>query len=231
MAISPVWFYVPNLIGYSRVIFAFLAFYFILENYFLFFFFYALSAVLDMADGHAARKFNQCTKFGAVLDMVTDRATTTCLIVVLAKLYPDYLFHFISLIALDIVSHFAHVYSSLQSGKTSHKTTDPNQNFFVRLYYSNKYVLGFLCFGNEGFFLNLYLSHFWKGPLVALPSPLLDWLSALGLGNGTGLHLIPLLLVFFYFPTMAIKQFMNVVQLKQACEDLVEMDSPRKKNE
>lgn len=36
-------------------------------------FMYWLSAFLDAFDGMAARAFNQSTKFGAVLDMVSDR--------------------------------------------------------------------------------------------------------------------------------------------------------------
>ena len=38
--------------------------------------FYILSGFLDAFDGWAARKFNQGTMFGAVLDMVTDRSAS-----------------------------------------------------------------------------------------------------------------------------------------------------------
>jgi CDP-diacylglycerol--inositol 3-phosphatidyltransferase len=34
---------------------------------------YSISALLDAADGHAARALGQTSKFGAVLDMVVDR--------------------------------------------------------------------------------------------------------------------------------------------------------------
>lgn len=34
---------------------------------------YFLSSILDVADGQAARALKQTSKFGAVLDMVTDR--------------------------------------------------------------------------------------------------------------------------------------------------------------
>jgi CDP-diacylglycerol--inositol 3-phosphatidyltransferase len=34
---------------------------------------YGISCLLDAADGHAARMLGQSSKFGAVLDMVTDR--------------------------------------------------------------------------------------------------------------------------------------------------------------
>ena len=41
---------------------------------------YFLSGFLDHFDGHAARKYNQCSQFGATLDMVTDRVATTLLV-------------------------------------------------------------------------------------------------------------------------------------------------------
>ncbi|PRP81649.1 hypothetical protein PROFUN_01156 [Planoprotostelium fungivorum] len=222
--VNPIWLYVPNLIGYTRIIFAILAFYFIKTDYILFFVFYALSAILDMADGHAARMLNQCSKLGAVLDMVTDRATTTCLIVVLSNLYPQGLYWFLFLIALDMVSHFAHIFSSLMGGGTSHKATRPNQNPLVKLYYTNRYVLAFLCFGNEGFFLNLYLYYFYQGPYLNL-GPLTPLFAPI-FGDATGqVSAICALVWFFYFPIMLTKQFMNWVQLQAAFEDLVEMET------
>lgn len=38
---------------------------------------YCVSCLLDAADGHAARLLGQTSKFGAVLDMVTDRCVTS----------------------------------------------------------------------------------------------------------------------------------------------------------
>jgi len=214
---TSVYFFIPNIIGYSRMVFAMLAFYHIHTNYFLFFIFYALSAVLDIADGYAARALDQCSKFGAILDMVTDRASTTCLIVVLAQFYPQFSLFFLFLIALDIISHFAHVYSSLSRGATSHKTVTPNQSWLIRLYYTNRLVLGGLCWGNEGFFIMLYLLHFYAGPTIPGLEPVARLLGVKAVG-------VVLLQLLIYTPLMAIKQFMNLVQLKQACIDIVELD-------
>jgi len=71
------------------VLLAITAFYVSFTDYKIFFVCYALSEILDAVDGHAARAFGQCTpylssihkstfqfsasRFGAVLDMVTDR--------------------------------------------------------------------------------------------------------------------------------------------------------------
>ena len=68
-----VYFFIPNLIGYARIVLACMAFYVSFEQPWYFFLFYALSEALDAVDGHAARYFNQSTTYGAVLDMVTDR--------------------------------------------------------------------------------------------------------------------------------------------------------------
>ena len=48
---------------------------------------YIVSFALDLFDGMAARRFNQTSRFGAVLDMVTDRCSTAVMLAVLAHLY------------------------------------------------------------------------------------------------------------------------------------------------
>merc|ERR1712130_895568 len=77
---SEILFWYPNLIGYARVVLAIMAFC-LYENPYIFFWCYLISFTLDAADGHVARLFNQCSRFGAVLDMVTDRFATACLLV------------------------------------------------------------------------------------------------------------------------------------------------------
>jgi CDP-diacylglycerol--inositol 3-phosphatidyltransferase len=59
--------------GYFRVISAIAAMYFSLSDWKLTALLYSVSQGLDAVDGVVARKFNQCTKFGQVLDMLTDR--------------------------------------------------------------------------------------------------------------------------------------------------------------
>lgn len=73
-------------------------------------FLYALSGLLDAVDGHAARYFRQSTKFGAVLDMVTDRSSTACLLIYLAILYPELAVYAQIITAIDISSHYMHMY-------------------------------------------------------------------------------------------------------------------------
>ena len=49
------------------------------------------------------------TKFGAMLDQLTDRAATMCLLVQLANFYPAYMFLFQMSMTIDIVSHWLHL--------------------------------------------------------------------------------------------------------------------------
>ncbi|KAG9725810.1 hypothetical protein KCU59_g15025, partial [Aureobasidium melanogenum] len=76
--------FVPNLIGYARVFLAIGSLNYMPLHPRTCALLYSISCLLDALDGYAARSFNQSTKFGAVLDMVTDRCTTTCLLVFLS---------------------------------------------------------------------------------------------------------------------------------------------------
>jgi hypothetical protein len=85
-------------------------------------------------------------------------------------------------------------------------------------------VLGFLCAGNEGFFAMLYLFHFYSGPMISLGplSPIVDQL--IGTQNGQ-IEAVKAFTFLFCAPVMFVKQFMNAVQFRQACIDIVEMDN------
>ncbi|XP_068193712.1 CDP-diacylglycerol--inositol 3-phosphatidyltransferase-like isoform X2 [Antennarius striatus] len=125
---------------------------------------YLISALLDAFDGHAARALNQSTKFGAMMDMLTDRCATMCLLVNLSLLYPSYTFLFQLSMCLDISSHWLHLHSSTIKGSASHKTIDLSGNPVLRVYYTNKMVLFVMCAGNELFFCLLYLLHHQQEP-------------------------------------------------------------------
>lgn len=110
----PVWLFVPNLIGYVRVVTGLAAFAYAWDDASLFTFFllYGFSYLLDAVDGVAARRLNQKSRFGAVLDMVTDRICTAGLLGVLAYKYkgaPESTY-FIWLMILDIGSHWVQMY-------------------------------------------------------------------------------------------------------------------------
>lgn len=57
----------------------------------------------------ALRLFS-ATKFGAMMDMLTDRCATMCLLVNLSLLYPSYTFLFQLSMCVDIASHWLHLH-------------------------------------------------------------------------------------------------------------------------
>lgn len=99
---------------------------------------YSISCLLDALDGYAARYFEQSTRFGAVLDMVTDRCTTACLLVFLSSAFPRWSLLFQGLISLDMASHYIHMYATLVMGGENHKKVDPSRSWILNLYYTNK---------------------------------------------------------------------------------------------
>jgi CDP-diacylglycerol--inositol 3-phosphatidyltransferase len=147
--------FVPNLIGYARIVLAIVSFYFMPTCPSISVFCYLLSGLLDAFDGHAARYLNQGTKFGAMLDMLTDRCATMCLCVVLAIFYPKWAIFFQLSMSLDMASHWLHMHSSMMKGSSSHKTIDLSGNPILRLYYTSR-VCVFLIIIYLIFFLTIF---------------------------------------------------------------------------
>mmetsp|Transcript_7775 Transcript_7775/g.14120 ORF Transcript_7775/g.14120 Transcript_7775/m.14120 type:complete len:256 (+) Transcript_7775:69-836(+) len=81
-----IYFHVPNVIGYFRILIGALAFAYS-NNVARFSILYAISFVLDAADGYAARILSQSSEFGALLDMITDRVGTFSLLVMILQLF------------------------------------------------------------------------------------------------------------------------------------------------
>lgn len=128
------------MIGYLRIVLALGSLYFMPLHPRRCSFLYSVSCLLDALDGLAARKFKQSTRFGAVLDMVTDRCTTTCLLVFLATAKPAFSMIFQTLISLDFASHYMHMYATLTMGAQgqSHKNVSAQRSWLMHLYYTNK---------------------------------------------------------------------------------------------
>lgn len=166
MAVHPdnnVFLFVPNLIGYARVVLGIASLFFMPFNHIMAASLYILSGFLDAFDGMAARALNQSSKFGAMLDQLTDRCATMCLLATLCTFYPSYLFFFQIVMLVDISCHWIHLHTSTASGKTSHKNITEEENALLRFYYTNKPFLFTMCAGNELFYSMLYLLHFTDG--------------------------------------------------------------------
>ncbi|KAK3858362.1 hypothetical protein Pcinc_035445 [Petrolisthes cinctipes] len=198
--------FVPNLIGYGRIILALLSFYYMPTNPNLAAFSYILSGFLDAFDGHAARLLNQGTKFGAMLDMLTDRCGTMCLLVTLGHFYPSYMFLFQLSSTIDIACHWLHLHTTIMSGQDSHKGKEANHNLLLRIYYSSRPVLFCMCAGNELFYASLYLMYFSEGPQV---------IGGLGLWR---------CLVYVLLPVAVLKSILALMQGYNAAIGLGDID-------
>ncbi|RHZ71185.1 hypothetical protein Glove_261g68 [Diversispora epigaea] len=212
--IENVFLFIPNIIGYCRVILTIASLYYMPSKPWTSMILYIFSCLLDAIDGNAARYFNQCSKFGAVLDMVTDRSTTTCLLCFLSSAYKSWAIVFQLLISLDLSSHYMHMYSSLTAGSTSHKKISKSSNPILRAYYSNNNVLFSFCAFNELFFVALYLLSFEKSSVESL-------------GDLSLIHILALI----SFPICAGKQIINIIQLVGASQNLARVDIEDRRNQ
>ncbi|KAG6411975.1 hypothetical protein SASPL_124631 [Salvia splendens] len=211
-----VYLYVPNIIGYVRILMNCYAFAICFKNKYLFSLLYFVSFVCDALDGYFARKLNQVSTFGAVLDMVTDRISTACLLVVLSQVYRPGLI-FLSLLALDIASHWFQMYSTFLVGKSSHKDVKDSSSWLFKLYYRNRKFMGYCCVSCEVLYIILFL-------LANNPTEnLIEVLSNVSTRNWLYLTLLPLSLVGW-----AIKQLINIIQMKTAADACILYDIAKK---
>lgn len=207
---NDIFFFIPNIIGFGRVITLILS-YFTMKHHPIITMgcLYTTSCLLDAFDGYYARKFSQSTRFGAVLDMVTDRCSTCSLIVFLSVLYPDYYIAWQALISLDLASHYVHMYAQLASGSESHKKMREGANWLLKLYYENRLFLFFVCALNELFYIAIYLAHF---DIFYFP--------------GTNIHL-SWWITIFCTPVWFFKQVCNVIQMIDAGKILADLDAKK----
>lgn len=213
--------FIPNLIGYARVLAALASF--VVMSAFPDFWavgvgLYLASFVGDLFDGLLARKLDQCSTFGSVLDMLTDRCSTLGLFMILSVEYsgddaelgfPLFRLLFLSLAILDVSSHWAQTYSALVIGE-HHKSDEGNvgKNFLVRWFYKYLWFFGYLCVGAEFTYVMLFVRK----------------------------HLELLFLDLFLVvcvPGCIAKQFVNVAQLLSACGAIARRDAEQinKKND
>ncbi|KAL6561039.1 putative CDP-diacylglycerol--inositol 3-phosphatidyltransferase 2 [Orobanche gracilis] len=208
-----VYLYVPNMIGYARILMNCFAFAICFKDKRLF----SVLFVFDALDGWFARRLNQVSTFGAVLDMVTDRISTACLLVILSQVYrPGFIL--LSLLALDIASHWLQMYSSFLLGKTSHKDVKDSTSWLFRLYYGNRKFMGYCCVSCEVLYIVLFLIA--KNQTENITDVLVNaatqsWLY---------FTLLSLILVGW-----AIKQLINIIQIKTAADACIHYDIDKRR--
>ncbi|PIA50911.1 hypothetical protein AQUCO_01100018v1 [Aquilegia coerulea] len=210
-----VYLYIPNIIGYIRVLMNIVAFARCFSDKKLFSVLYFISFICDGIDGWFARKFNQVSTFGAVLDMVTDRVSTACLLAVLSQIYRPGLV-FLSLLALDVGSHWLQMYSTFLSGKVSHKDVKDSTNWLFKAYYGNRLFMAYCCVASEVLYIILFLIA--EHQSESVNDVVMNTLKH------SSLFCFGFSLVLFGW---AIKQAVNVIQMKTAADVCVLYDLNR----
>ena len=193
-------FYYPNLVGYVRLGFMTAAFHYALVDgaWQTTLVCYLLAFCGDVVDGYVARAFDQCSTYGGVLDMVTDRVSTCGFLVVLSHLYPMHTFAFTMLLVLDVASHWFHVMSV--SGHHKSREALQHRNALLRWYYSVYPLFGYCCVGCELFYVLLYVLYHHQHPLVEMAC-------------------------FYGLPACVLKQVVNVVQMVSAADAIAAVDA------
>ncbi|XP_031381498.1 CDP-diacylglycerol--inositol 3-phosphatidyltransferase 1-like isoform X3 [Punica granatum] len=211
-----VYLYIPNVIGYLRVLMNCVAFGVCFSNKRLFSVLYFLSFVFDGIDGWCARRFNQVSTFGAVLDMVTDRISTACLLVILSNVYRPGMI-FLLLLALDIASHWFQMYSTFLSGKVSHKDVKDSTSWLFKLYYGYRPFMAYCCVACEVLYIALFL-------LAEKNSENLTDVLVSSVKRCSALSFLLVVSLFGW----TIKQAVNVIQMKTAADVCVLYDIAKK---
>lgn len=200
-----VFLFAANIMDYLRVAFVIYAFYYSRTHPILFLIFYFVSFVLDMFDGMAARALDQKSKYGATLDMIIDRISTSGLLMVLSNFYPDHFHIFVFLMMLDIGSHWLQTHSGFMDPNIkndNHKSLE-EAFWILNFYYKNRLGLGVTCLGAEVFLLLLYYLNFDKSLLNV------NWFVYSLYINGA---------------IYVLKQFISVIQTISASQRIVKFD-------
>lgn len=224
-----VFLYVPNLIGYGRVVCYIWSLCVAFTNKELCLGMYFLAFFGDLLDGKAARALGQSSQFGAVLDMVSDRMATTAFLIVLSHLYPDLWLAFVLLAVLDLASHWFQMYSSLIENRKSHKDASKSGLFLVNFYYTHYWFFGYCCVGAEVLYLALYLL---ESPFYCKFIPLMvdgTFLVPYGGAAYDGQLSLVTAVALACVPGWATKQIVNVFQLCSAAQIIVQSDLDSRK--
>jgi len=225
----------PNIIGYFRVLCSLASFVLMTRPDISFtmsivaIFLYIANFVGDLFDGLAARRFDQCSTFGSMLDMLTDRCSTVGLLMVLvlvqgpietvldAVLSPLVL---IFLVLLDFSSHWIQTFSALLLGGEHHKSDEGNEgrNILVQWFYKYYWFFGYCCVGTEFAYIFRYAQ------VVSLPrleGPLLGLIPVAV--TASVLHSA----VWVCIPACITKQIVNVAQLTSGFGAVAKWDADK----
>jgi len=122
----------------------------------------------------------------------------------------------LSLLALDIGSHWMQMYSTFLSGKASHKDVKDSTNWLFKAYYGHRPFMAFCCVGSEVVYIIFFL--------IAERQPESVINAFVSVIQRRLFLLLPFSLALFGW---AIKQIINIIQMKTAADACVFYDMKR----
>jgi len=138
--LKDVWWFVPNKIGYLRIFLGTTMLWAPYSYYIAVALAYFACHVLDLVDGIIARKLNQTSQFGAVLDYTTDVVTHSAMLMAIASLWPQMLGPLAVVMAVEVTGCVVSMYLTA-SGKywkhTDNGTPKILQKVIVNENYTN----------------------------------------------------------------------------------------------
>lgn len=168
-SVAIAWYY-PNIIGYVRVALVIACLFISVTQPIILVSLLIIAGLLDNLDGYVARCFQQSSRFGAVLDYVTDRITTVVYVKILADILPDYASIFYLLFMIDMASHMARLYVAMWADGNHHKEI-VSEFKLLNMYYPKKSVsamMGFCTHSYELFFIVLILLYAGGEPVTSV---------------------------------------------------------------
>mmetsp|Transcript_44110 Transcript_44110/g.140423 ORF Transcript_44110/g.140423 Transcript_44110/m.140423 type:complete len:146 (+) Transcript_44110:449-886(+) len=143
-------------------------------------------------------------------------------------IHPEHFGIFLTLIVIDITSHWFHMYSSLVEKKATHKDVGVEKNWLLRHYYGSRIFMGWCCVSAEVCYLAVYLFHWEKyrrWAMLGLPA-LQGVLLYPPYSTSQGVPLV-VAVIALTLPGTIMKQVLNLLQLRSACNTLVDHDLKR----
>ena len=174
MALSewPVPLFVPNLIGYLRLLLIIYALHFAHTDAPVFVRIWTISCALDFFDGLAARRLGQCSRLGELLDLVCDNVSRAAMWIAWCSVNPPGLPLALGVVSLEWLTCLATQLSSAMrdSGHWKHVEARPVPSFCAA-FFANNFVNPLGMWGIAGLFgapLFLFVSKAWPAALQYL---------------------------------------------------------------
>ena len=164
----PIWLYIPNLLGYLRIILLFIIAYNAFTHPIVTASLYFSFAMIDTIDGTIATWLQQRSKLGGMVDLVVDRVGIAVLSVVLAMLFPSLWGIFLVVIVLDMASHYCHMFVAMYRGSSTHKSAKIKPGSLLAKYYDQKKrgLMLYCCFSHDMFLAMFYWYYFYPKTIV-----------------------------------------------------------------